>query len=241
MDNLTEPLDPIEPGVAQPTPAEGQAVLTQPADGVGTAVPAVPAGPGGGPPPGSGPPTGQGPPPGYVWGGWPGGPTPPPAPSGSGFSRFVRSATVAWIVAGILALTVMGLSIALASSNSNPAVGRVPFGRYGSGPGRPFGGPGAFRGNGGGGGYFGGNSGRSGVVGTVVSVGSKSFTVTDASGQTVTVDEQSSTTYSRGGAIASAGAVVAGDRVAVRGSRTGNTLTATTVIVLPSGGFGPGG
>jgi hypothetical protein len=215
-------------------------VLTQPTDEVPTAAASVSPGYGSGPAPGFGPPAGQGPPPGYVWGGWPGGPTPPPSPSGRGASKVLHSATVAWIVAGVLAMTVVGLSIALASSNSNPASSRAPFGRFGPGSGRPFGGAGTFGGNGSGSGFFGGNGGRLGVVGTVASVGSGSFTVTDPGGQTVTVDEQSSTTYYRGRATASARAVVAGDRVGVQGSRSGNTVDATRVVVLPSGEFGPG-
>ena len=78
------------------------------------------------------------------------------------------------------------------------------------------------------------------MVGTVASVGTDSFTVTSFSGQSITVDEQSSTTYYSGGASASASAVVQGVRVMVQGSRSGNTVTATRVVVLPSGGFGSG-
>ncbi len=203
---------------------------------VPTVAPDISPGYGAVPAPGFVPPPGQGPPPGYVWGVWPGGPT-PPAPSRSGLSRTLHNVTVAWIVAGILALTVAGLSIALASSNSNPAVLRSPFGRFGPISGRPFGGSGNFGGNGRGSGLFGGGGGL-GVVGTVASVGTNKFTVTATGGQTVTVDEQSSTAYYSGSATASARAVVAGARVGVQGSRSGNTVTATRVVVLPSGGFG---
>jgi hypothetical protein len=75
----------------------------------------------------------------------------------------------------------------------------------------------------------------------VTSVGSGTFTVTGLSGQLVTVDEQSSTTYDQGATSASAAAVVQGSRVLVLGSRSGTTVMATRVIVLPAGGFGGAG
>ncbi len=78
------------------------------------------------------------------------------------------------------------------------------------------------------------------MAGTVSNVSSTNFTVTDRSGQAVTVDEQSSTTYFNGRTSASSSIVTSGARVLVRGTRQGNTVTATSVIVLPSGGFGPG-
>ena len=137
---------------------------------------------------------------------------------------------MAWIVAGVLALTVAGLSVALASQSPTAARILTPSGRSVPNPGRSFGGPG----------FFGGGAGSLGVVGTVASVANGHFTVTDRAGATVTVDEQSSTTYYRGATSASSSAVVTGARVAVQGSRSGNTVTATRVIVLPAGGFGPG-
>ncbi len=78
------------------------------------------------------------------------------------------------------------------------------------------------------------------MAGTVATVGSGSFTVTDHTGQTVTVDEQSSTTYYSGATSASSSAVVTGARVAVQGTRNGTTVTAARVVVLPAGGFGFG-
>ena len=85
-----------------------------------------------------------------------------------------------------------------------------------------------------------GGAGSSGVVGTVAKLGTGSFAVTDRTGTTVTVDEQSSTTYRSGRVAATASAVTVGARVAVQGTRSGNTVTASTVTVLPAGGFGPG-
>jgi hypothetical protein len=160
----------------------------------------------------------------------------------------LRSATTAWIVAGVLALAVVGLSIALATTNANTAPVAGPLrgsaGRFGGGSGASgrapgssgaFGGSGFSGGSGTSGGFFGGGG---GVFGTVASVASGSFTVTDFSGQTITVDEQSSTVYDSGPTSATSSAVVTGARVAVQGTRSGNTVTATRVIVLPTGGFG---
>ena len=76
------------------------------------------------------------------------------------------------------------------------------------------------------------------MVGTVSSVSAKSFVVQDRTGTSVTVDEQSSTTYMSGRSSATVSAVVSGARVLVQGTRSGNTVTATTVVVLPAGGFG---
>lgn len=190
-----------------------------------------------GPPPGYGPQPGYGPPPGQ---GPPGG----AGPSGGadhGFGRVLRSATTAWIVAGVLALVVVALSVALASANSDTTRVNGPFRAPAGGLAPAFGGsaPGSGGGRLGGPGPSGGAE-IPGVFGTVASVGSGSFTVTDRTGQTVTVDEQSSTTYFSGRTAASSSAVVTGARVAVRGTRSGSTVTAASVVVLPAGGFGLG-
>jgi hypothetical protein len=150
----------------------------------------------------------------------------------------LRSAATAWFVAGALALTVIGLSFALASANPAPAgASSVPGTASGrAGASTPASVPG-----GGGGRGLGGFARQAAAVGVVATVGSGSFTVTDRTGQTVTVDEQSSTTYYSGRNSATSSAVVVGARAAVEGTRTGNTVEATTVIVLPDGGFGFGG
>jgi len=140
----------------------------------------------------------------------------------------VHSVVFAWAIAGLLALAVVGMAVALGMSGGGPASSRVvvPF------PGSPItpspgGSPGEP-----------GNVGL--VVGSVGSVGSGSFTVTTVAGGTVTVDEQSSTVYDLGGASASSSAVVPGARVLVQGTRQGNTLTADRVIVLRIGTSGGG-
>lgn len=170
------------------------------------------------PPPDYGSPPGQEPPPEYGRVGWP----EPGRSSGSehgGVVGILRKAMAAWTVAGLLALGVIGLSVALASGSSTPAASR------GFAPGSGT----SFRGGL-----------NPGVFGTVASVSNGSFTVTSASGQTVTVDEQLSTTYYNGGTSASSGAVTTGGRVAVHGTLSGSTVTATRVTVLPAGGSGPG-
>jgi len=144
---------------------------------------------------------------------------------------FPHNATVAWVVAGLLALAVIGLAAALAT-NGTPAssAGTTPPTTV---PTR------------GGGGPFGGGAARpgfaGGVFGTVKTVGSGTFTVTTRAGSTVTVDEQSSTVYTEGATSAASSAVVVGARVAVQGSDSGTTVKATRVIILPAGGFGFGG
>ena len=183
-----------------------------------------------GPPPGYGPPPNYGPAAAY-------GPTPaPPSPTRAGTAGFFRNAAVAWIVAGVLALTVVGLSLALGSQNTTASRATTPIGgsapRTGMTPGGsnatgPFGGSPSFGGD-------------LGVVGTVKSTAGNAFTVTDRTGTTVTVKEQSSTIYFSGRTNATSSIVTTGSRVLVRGTRTGTTVTATSVIVLPMGGFGPG-
>jgi len=144
-----------------------------------------------------------------------------PGGAGGGFlGRVADSALVAWIVAAVLAVTVIGLSVGLATSGSSSAAREVPPGVR---PVLPFG-PGSFGGN---------PSNLGAVTGTVASVGTHSFTVTTGTGQTVTVDEQSSTVYRSGSASASASAVTQGAHVLVEGSRNGDTITATRVVVLP--------
>jgi hypothetical protein len=158
-------------------------------------------------------------------------PSPQPAEAsgrGRGDGRLfgiLHNATVAWITVVILVFAVIGLSVGLGTQSSSTAPARVtaPFGGMGSGPGGRSAAPGPF------GGTYGGLA----VAGTVASVGSGSFTVNALSGQTVTVDEQSSTTYFTGRTSASSSAVVQGARIVVQGTRNGNTVTATRVEVLP--------
>jgi len=59
-----------------------------------------------------------------------------------------------------------------------------------------------------------------------------------STGQKVTVDETSSTTYQNGASSASASAITTGEDVLVLGTTSGTTITATQVIVQPTGAGG---
>lgn len=148
----------------------------------------------------------------------------------------VASRATGWVVAGVLACTVVGLSVALASTPS--PVAQFPAGAFvpgRSGATAPGGFP--YRG-----GVFGGRSGTGSrpVTGTVGSVSASKFTLATPTGVTWTVDEQSSTTYRKGMARASAAAVTHGASVLVFGSSSGSTIKATQVVVLSGnrGSFG---
>lgn len=149
----------------------------------------------------------------------------PPTPGGAGggwFGRLAGSALVAWIVAAVLAATVIGLSVGLANAGSSSSARVViPGGR----PAMPFAPGGIFGG--------GNGSGLTAVTGTVTSVGSNSFVVDTRAGQSVTVQEQPSTVYNSASGSASSSVVTQGAHVLVQGNRSGNTITATRVVVLP--------
>src|SRR6202035_2586265 len=63
-----------------------------------------------------------------------------------------------------------------------------------------------------------------------------SFTLSTSTGQKVTVNEASSTTYQKGTSSTSASAITTGESVLVLGTTNGTTITATQVIVQPTGG-----
>jgi hypothetical protein len=79
-----------------------------------------------------------------------------------------------------------------------------------------------------------------GTSGTVGSVSAASFTLSTSAGQDVTVDEAPATTYQNGTSTSSANAITPGDSVLVLGMTSGSTITATQVIVQPTGGGGSG-
>lgn len=210
-DEPTTPVPPVPPG-GEDTPPEPRAAVT--------------------PPPPSPP---QAPP---LW-------APPPPPPGmpNRIVRVVGHRATGWIVAALMVGVITGLSVALANNTSTspvravfpgptlspgpsrvspPSGQQVPFGNSGSAR-RPFG---AFAG---------------GTIGRVDSVGASSFTMTTFSGSKVTVDEQSSTTYSSFGGSASKSSIHKGVAVAVIGQTSGTTLKATRIVVLrvSSGSFLP--
>jgi hypothetical protein len=75
-----------------------------------------------------------------------------------------------------------------------------------------------------------------GTVGTVASVSKSTFTVSTSAGQKVTVHEASSTRYEKGTRSASASAITTGEPVLVLGTTNGTAITATQVVVQPTGG-----
>ena|SRR6266566_5627532 len=130
------------------------------------------------------------------------------------------------IVAGAAAIAVAGGSYGIVSATtSSPAASSGSAGGPGSGGG--------------------GSNARSGPAsggasGTVGSVSTSSFTISTSTGQKVTVDEASSTTYQNGTSSTSASAITTGEPVLVlgttSGTTSGTTITATQVIVQPAGG-----
>jgi hypothetical protein len=77
-----------------------------------------------------------------------------------------------------------------------------------------------------------------GTAGIVDSVAASGFTVSTATGQRVAVNEASSTTYQQGTSSASASAITTGETVLVLGTTSSTTITATQVIVQPTGDYG---
>ena len=80
-----------------------------------------------------------------------------------------------------------------------------------------------------------------GAVGTVGNVSTSGFTLTTSTGQKVTVNEASSTTYQNGTSSISASAITNGESVLVLGTvntTNGTTIAATQVIVQPTGSGG---
>jgi hypothetical protein len=77
-----------------------------------------------------------------------------------------------------------------------------------------------------------------GAAGTVSSVSTSSFTLTTSAGQKVTVDRASSTKYQKGTSSISASAITKGETVLALGTTNGTTITATEVIVQPTGSGG---
>ena len=77
-----------------------------------------------------------------------------------------------------------------------------------------------------------------GSSGTVDSVTASSFTIATATGQKVTVKKVSSTTYRMGASALAATAITKGDTLLVLGITSGTTITASRVIVQPTGSGG---
>jgi len=124
------------------------------------------------------------------------------------------------IVATALLGAVIGLSAGCATSASTTAGHLGPGGSAGGG--------------------FNARSGPAagGAAGTVGSVSTSSFTISTSAGQDVTVDEVAATTYQKGTSSTSASAITTGEDVLVLGTTSGTTITASQVLVQPTGSDG---
>jgi hypothetical protein len=157
----------------------------------------------------------------------------PDSPGGSRATGWLSHRRGRRIAVAALTVGVIGLSAGCAASATSTSPSATP-----SSPSATSGFPGA-----GGGAAGGGSNARSGPAsggssGTVDSVSASGFTLTTAAGQEVTVDEASSTTYQDGTSSTSASAVTSGASVLVLGMTSGTTITATQVVVQPSGDGG---
>jgi hypothetical protein len=135
-----------------------------------------------------------------------------------GGSRWTITAALMGVA---IILAACGTTSAPATSPSTPTAGSGSAGGLGSG--------GA------------GSNARSGPAaggssGTVATVSTSGFTLSTSAGQKVTVNEAASTTYETGTSSTSASAITTGDGVLVLGTTSGTTITATQVIVQPTGG-----
>lgn len=72
---------------------------------------------------------------------------------------------------------------------------------------------------------------QGGALGTVDSVSKSNFTMTTSTGQKVTVDEKSSTTYKKGTSSTSAKVVTKGQSVLALGTVNSTTVAATEVVI----------
>jgi hypothetical protein len=129
--------------------------------------------------------------------------------------------------AAALAFSVVGTSVGLATTSSATPSQVVPAAALAGGFGAGGGGSNARSGPASG-----------GAVGTISSVSPSGFTMATSAGQTVTVVEAQSTTYQQGTTPASVSAVTTGLPALVLGTTSGTTITATQVVVQPSGGMG---
>ena len=139
--------------------------------------------------------------------------------------RLLSNKRDGWIVAAALSFALIGLA-GCAATTPTPAATSSSSSPAAAGHGLPASG--------------GGSNARSGPAeggssGTVTSVSSSGFDLTTTAGQKVTVKTASTTTYEKGTASASVTAVTKGATVLVLGMTSSTTITASQVIVQPSG------
>jgi hypothetical protein len=142
-----------------------------------------------------------------------------------------RMGVLAGMLIAVVALAACGGSSSAATSSANPSTTRVTTAVGGAGPVAAGG-----SGSGGGGSNARSGPAAGGASGAVGSVSTSGFTMTTAAGQKVTVNKASSTTYQNGTTATSASALRKGESVLVLGTVNGTTITASQVIVKPTGG-----
>jgi hypothetical protein len=147
--------------------------------------------------------------------------------------RLLSNRSSGWIVAAALTCAVIGLSVGLATSPSATAKDLGSGGRPSSSPSSS---PGSCSGSGGAGSNARSGPAPGGAAGTVSSVSTAGFTMTTAAGnQKVTVSEGAFTTYQKVNSSTSASAITKDEPVLVLGWTSGSTITATQVILHPTG------
>jgi hypothetical protein len=132
---------------------------------------------------------------------------------------FSRKLTVSIAAGAVAAAVAIGAYTIEHSSSGNNASGVAPAGPVSGGA---------------------GSNARSGPAsggasGTVDGVSTSSFTMSTSAGQKVTVNEAAATTYQKGTGATSASAIATGESVLVLGTTSGTTITATQIIVEPTG------
>jgi hypothetical protein len=128
------------------------------------------------------------------------------------------------IVVGVVAIAVAGGAYGIVSASSGVGSTSASSAAVGGGPK-----------SGGGGSNARSGPAAGGAVGTVSGTSTSGFTISTSAGQTVIVNEASATTYKNGSSAISATAITTGEPVLVLGTASGTTITATQVIVQPSG------
>jgi hypothetical protein len=150
--------------------------------------------------------------------------TTPGRPAGrSRIRRLLSSKKSRGVTAGLLLLSVIGLSGCGGTSSSVAATTSSTAAAHGAPPG-----------SGGGGSNARSGPAAGGSIGKVSSVSKSGFELVTSAGEKVTVKKTSATTYEKGAHSASASAVTKGTTALVLGTTNSTTITATQVIAQPT-------
>ncbi len=141
--------------------------------------------------------------------------------------RLLSRRRTGMIAAAAVLAAVVGLSVGLASSHPASAQQLVSSSHASGGSGFTGGGSNARSG-----------SAAGGASGKVGNLSKSSFTLTTSAGQSVTINETTSTKYEKKSKSTTASAVTKGENVLVLGTVSGTTIKATQVIVQTAGASG---